>query len=316
MATFTPERTTGPWLDEHAKSWVDAGLLSARQAEAIRDFEHCTEPAAPPARLNLVTEVAAYVGSVLALMGGGAAVARSWNQLGFGIRLTVAVALAATGLVAGRWLVRLGEAGARRLGSFLWVIGAGGVAMASAVVAAEVEPSDDGWIVVAAGVPVMLLGLGLWRNLDRPLQLLTAVIGLGLTLGGVGAITGIPSWVGGLVVLALGLIVGELAIAHVLEPRLPAALIGGIGAYVGAMTLSDLDERLGSAVSLVVAVVMMAVALREHLTPLLAIGVLGALIATQALLATTFTGAAASLVVTLLGLGTLAVVIFRLRGTP
>lgn len=316
MAPLTSERSTGRWLDEHTRSWVDAGLLSADQADAIREFEHAVEQPSPPARLSLAAEVAAYVGSVLALMGGGAAVAESWERLGLGIRLAVAVALAAMGLAAGNWLVHLGEAGAQRLGSFLWVIGAGGVAMASAVVVAELDPSDGGWIAVAAGVPVTLLGLGLWRNSDRPLQLLTAVIGLGITFGGIGAITDIPAWVGGIAALVTGVVLAELAIVDVVQPRVPAVLIGAVGAYFGAMMLNELDQHLGATVGLVVAVAMIAVALREHLTPLLAVGVVGTLIATQELLATTFTGPAASLVVTLLGLATLAVVIFRLRATP
>ena len=59
---------------------------------------------------------------------------------------------------------------------------------------------------------------------------------------------------------------------------------------------------LGSATALVVAIMVVAYALREQMIPILVLGVLGSLIATQALLATTITGAASALVVTTLGL--------------
>ena len=61
-----------------------------------------------------------------------------------------------------------------------------------------------GWLPLLIGVPVLAIGLTLWRNLDRPLQFLTGAVGFALVLGGAGEITDLDVWHGGLVLLAIG----------------------------------------------------------------------------------------------------------------
>ncbi|MFC2153338.1 DUF2157 domain-containing protein [Actinomycetota bacterium] len=290
-----------PWLHEHVGSWRDAGIISREQAERIEDFElHGEAPA--PRRLTLVTEVAAYVGSVLAVMGGAAVVGSSWDDLSFGVQLGVGIAVMAVGFVTGTWLARFEEVGMQRLGRFLWAIGTGGVALFAFTVVAQIDPDEEGWIAAGVGVTVFGVSAVLWRNLDRPLQLLTTAIGFGVTLGALSALTDSPMWIASIVLLIIGGGLAAGAAMRRIQPRMIAVAVGTVAAYVGAFMLSETNERLGSAAALVVAIVVVAYALGDQMIPILVLGVLGSLIATQALLATTITGAASALVVTTLGL--------------
>lgn len=290
-----------PWLHKHVGSWREAGIITREQAERIEDFELRGEAPAQR-RLSLVTEVAAYVGSVLAVMGGAAVVGSSWESFSLAARLGVGLAVMVVGFWTGTWLVRFEEPGMERLGRFLWAIGIGGVALSAFAVMSEIDPDEEAWIAVGVGVAVFAVSAALWRNQDRPLQLLTGAIGLGVTLGALSGLVDSPLWVGSLVLLVLGSALAVGAALHHIRPRTIAVAVGAIAAYVGAFMLSDTNERLGSATALVVAIVVVAFALRDQMMPILVLGVLGSLIATQALLATTITGAASALVVTTLGL--------------
>jgi hypothetical protein len=290
-----------PWLHEHVGSWRDAGIISSEQADRIEEYElHGEVPA--QRRLSLVTEVAAYVGSVLALMGGAAVVGSSWEDFSFAAQLGVGLAVMAVGFWTGTWLARFEEVGMQRLGRFLWTIGTGGVALFSFTVMSEIDPDEEAWIAVGVGVAVLTVSGLLWRNKDRPLQLLTAAVGFGVTLGALSALVDAPMWSASLVLLVLGSALAAGAAVHRIRPDMIAIAVGAIAAYVGAFMLSETNERLGSATALVVAIVVVAYALRVQMIPILVLGVLGSLIATQALLATTITGAASALVVTTLGL--------------
>jgi hypothetical protein len=176
------------------------------------------------------------------------------------------------------------------------------VALCAFTVMSEIDLDDHAWIAVGVGLAVLAVSVLLWRNQDRPLQLLTAATGFGVTLGAAAALVDSPMWVGSLVLIILGSALAGGAAMHRIRPRMVAVGIGAVAAYVGAFMLSETSERLGSAMALLVAIALVSFALRDQMIPVLVIGVLGALIATQALLATTITGAASALVVTALGL--------------
>ncbi len=316
MAPSTLERKDGAWLEGHAHEWVAAGLISPDQAESIRHFEHLDEPVAPQ-RLTIATEVAAYLGSVLAIMGGAVAVGQSWDDLTVFGRVGIAALIALIGFLAGTWLMRFDEAGAARLGSYLWLLGTAGVAMGVAVVIDELDERPGGWLALGVGLPVLAIGLLLWRNLDRPLQFLTAAVGFGFSLGGIGALTDVKAWWGGIALLCVGLVVSAGAAVHRLQPRLIVVATGSFGAFIGGFMLSDYNRHLGPTVALLIAAAVVVFALNDRLVPLLVLGVIGALVATQALLATTFTGAISSMIVALIGLAIVVTAMMHTRGaTP
>jgi MFS family permease len=308
-----PERTTeSTWLDEHAERWLDQGLVTPDQVEAIRAYEQTETGTEVGPRFTLMAELAVYLGSVVALMSGTMIVGRSWESLTLAARVGIGLAIAALGFAAGARLIRLDdETRTRRLASFMWLIGTGGAALAAGTLADRADVQDPGWNLVIIGIPVLALGGALWRNLDRPLQVLTAAIGAGLVLGGSGALLSIPPWIGGILVWSAGVAIATAAVTQRLRPELYVLGVAAITAMIGALMLTDVSEVFGAAAATATAAGIVAVALARRRTPILVIGVLAFLQSLQGLLMTTLDGAVAALVVSVAGIAVVVVVLVR-----
>ncbi len=317
MISLFSKRTEQPdsdWLDEHAGHWVEHGLVTSDQVEAIRVFEHHEAPAPP--RLSIVAELAVYLGSVLALMSGAMMVGQSWEALRTGGQVAIGVAIAALGFIAGTRLIHLDDPGTRRLASFMWLIGTGGVALTTGVVVDTIGFDQPAWNVLIVGLPILAIGGALWRNLDRPLQVLTTAVGAGLTLGAVGALLSIPPWTGGIAVWLAALVVGALAVTQRLRPELYVLAVAAVAAMIGAAMLADESELVASIAATITAAGIVAVGLARHLVPILVIGVIAFLQGLQGLLLMTVNGALASAVVAVAGLAVVIVVIARSTRGP
>ncbi len=302
-------RTPSGWFDEHAGTWVEHGLVSNDQVEAIREFELASTSSA--ARLPIVAELAVYLGSVLALMSGAMIVAQTWDTMNLTVRVAIGVVLAALGFVAGARLIRLDDAGTRRLASFMWLIGTGGVALATGVLVDDAAFAEPGWNAILIGLPVLVIGGALWRNLERPLQVATTAIGAGLTLGGLGALAGIPPWTGGIIVWLTAVLLTALATSQRVRPELYVLAVAAVAAMLGAVMLADLSELAGAAAATVTAAGIVAVGLARHFVPILVIGVISFLQSLQGLLTTTLDGTMAAGFVAALGVTMVVVVIAR-----
>jgi hypothetical protein len=315
ITLFTP-RPNRPhdWLDDHAAAWVEHGLVSSDQIDAIREFEQ--EQAPEPPRLSVIAELAVYLGSALALMSGAMMVGQAWDSLGLGGQVGIGIAIALLGFVAGTRLLHLDDPGTRRLASFMWLVGTGGVALAAAALAASAEFEEPGWNVLIVGLPVTAAGALLWRNLERPLQVLTTAVGVGLTLGGIGALLSVPPWIGGILIWLTALAIGALATTQRLRPELYVLGVAAIAASIGALMLTDVSEILGPAAATVTAAGIVAVGLARHLVPILVIGVLAFLQALEGLLLATVSGAVAAMGVAVVGLAIVIVVIVRSTRGP
>ena len=319
MRSSTSLRSDEHGVGRRTQEWVAAGLISTDQADAIRRFERSTISPSVPAddteRLGLGAEVAAYLGSMLALMGGIVVVGQRWREMALLGRLGIAVAVAVVGLTAGAWLVHLGESATKRLGSLLWVVGVAGVALAIGVLLDGLD-ADAGTAALVIGVVVAVLGVELWRNEDRPLQLLTTAVGVGVASGGVVDVSNVPVWRAAFVVWPVAAVWFWAAATGRLRPRLVGLAAGFAGAMIGAAMLGDLDAHAGPAAATLTAAAVVVFALADHSQPVLVIGVIGFLVAVQTLLASTFTSVISSGLVTLIGLAIVVAVVLRARTPP
>lgn len=314
MAPSTLERRSLAWLDDHTREWVAEGLISDDQAGAIRHFEHLDEEIAEtlaPQRLTTVAEVAVYLGSVIAFAGGAAIIGPNWEALGLLGQVVLGLAIAAVGFVAGTWMVRLAEPGTTRLGSFLWAIGTGGVALAVAVVMQEIDPGEEGWIPLVIGIPVLAIGAALWRNLDRPLQLLTGVVGLVLIGAGLGSLVEINVLVASPILWGASLVFGVLAALGRIRPRLVALAVSSVGLMLASFMLGDESERLAAIVAVATAAGIVAYALVDRSWPLVAIGLVAFFLAMTMAMQTVLHGMGARLIAVAGGLLVVAAVAVR-----
>jgi hypothetical protein len=310
MANSALDRKTASWLDAHVREWVAADLISADQAAAVRRHERLEEPMVAP-RLTVVAEVASYLGSVIAIAGGAAIIGPSWDDLRFGGQLALTLTIAVVGFAAGAWLVDLGETGTLRLGWFLWVIGTGGAAMTAVVVTNWIDPREDAWFAVAIGLTVAVLGLGLWRNKDRPLQMLTAAGGSLVAYAGILQLTDVSVWIAAPVLQAGSVAFGAWAALDHVRPRLVALMASGVGLMVGALLYSDASERFSAIATVVSAALIVVFALFDRSWPIVALGLLGFFIGTTALMQAVLNNTLSRFVALVLGLLVVAYVAVR-----
>ena len=303
-----------PWLDEHLGAWRSAGLISDAQASALHDFEVARQATEPEVRLGPVAEAAAFIGTILALVGAGVGLGPQWGDIDLALRLAIAAALAAVGFLAGRWLIELGEPGTLRLGGFLWVLGTAGVALATGTLVNDVRP-DSPWVAVAVGLPAAAIGAALWHNRERPLQLLSAAVGLSIASGGVMALADLDGWHAAAPTFAVGAALWGATMRTTLHPLAVVRGLGGAAMVSGTFMVCDLTVRWGAALALVVAAGVIVLALRQSETLALVVGATGAFMAVQTLVQTTFHGPAGGAVLALAGLAMVVLVVARARAT-
>jgi hypothetical protein len=170
--------------------WVDAGLITADQADAIATFEETRQPSRPEPVVAPAVEALAYLGGVLLSVGAGMLVARVWEDLGTAGHLAIVGAAASVVGVVGL-LVGEAEPVAWRLRGFLWALSSGGIAAVAGLTAFEVLDASGEPVALAAAGIGGLSSLAYWQLRDRPLQHLVSFVGLAVSVG----VT--ISWVGG-----------------------------------------------------------------------------------------------------------------------
>jgi hypothetical protein len=311
-------RVDQTWLEDHASGWVRAGLITDEQAVAVQHYEKQLEeervqPQGRRAALALPGEVGAYVGIVVTLAGALVALHPHWQAIPLPAQLLLAAAVAVVGFGCGTWLVGIDEAGTRRLGMLLWVLGSAGTALGSALVVDAIGPGVEGRIALAAGLPLLITGLVLWRNLDRPLQMLTWMSGMGASVGGLGALLGLASWVIGCIgwMLAAGWWILTLRVS--VRPLIVARCLASVAALLSAFMLMEFDERVGALAATLTGAVIIGLALWTRMIPVLIMGALGTLLAAQTLVQTTLRGAGTGAVLVLGGLLMVVTIVLRLQ---
>lgn len=262
--------------------WVDAGIVSTEQGEEILALESVEGTSSSTAHdssrlaLSRVVEAASYLGIVVVSFASLLFLGNYWNRLGVAGHTCAAVLFAVAGLFGGVVVDQYGDAGARRLSGFLQLIGTAGAAMMTAVIIGPAAVGHHGLTLLCVGVVVLALSAALWRNRDRPLQFLSTLLGVALTLGAIDTVARLhptPSeaalfaWFSA---IALGLMSLQM-----LRPARTGIVVAEIGSFVGAFALSFPNHLGGVLLGVVSALCAVGIGFVLERPPIIVIGALG-----------------------------------------
>ena len=273
-------------LRNEAQRWVAVGIVSPEQADAIVRLEAGDGGGAPapewhvPAprdRLPLIAELISYLGIILVSASGALIIRRFWADLHVGGRLAVGVGVAAVGLVGGAVVSRLGDPGARRLGSFLWLCGTAGVGLVAGVAADTAGNHDQHTTVLCAGLAVLGVSVALWRNLDRPLQFLSTLVGAVMVTVGLGLVmhVSLTALEAGVIVWCAAVVLALLGWRRVLHPGPTVLIVGELGTLWGAVTIANSYTAFGLSLGASSAAAGVGLGLTLKRLPLVVVGILG-----------------------------------------
>jgi len=234
------------WRDK-ARHWVDAGVVSSAGGNRVVALESSESTASPhelrsqpdKPTLSPIVELMAYVGVVVVGLGSVLFVAPHWSGLGLAGHVSVALMFTVASLAGGLVVAQFGDAGARRLSGFLRLLGTAGAAMTTAAAVGPADVGHRGLALLCVGAVVLTLSAALWRNLDRPLQFLTTLLGVAITLGAVGILAHLhaTSTEVALLVWFFAMAVGLMSL-QMLRPASTALVTGELVSFVGAIALS------------------------------------------------------------------------------
>jgi hypothetical protein len=240
-----------------------------------------TEPAAEAPqgrrRISLLTEAVAYVGAILLLAGGIAAIGQRWNSIGGWGRVGVLAGAAAFFLLVGVVLYRVREPAIQRLVGVVWFLSVTGLAWAVGVAAHDVYRNRGAVTVLAVGVAVSLYSAALWLIRRRALQNAALFAGLVITICGI-IVTAAghgpaPPLAFGLALWGFGLAWAWLGWQRYVEP-IWVTMPSGVVLALVAPSLAAGDYGWMYAIGIATAAAAMAASVRLRNTPLLALGTL------------------------------------------
>lgn len=315
------DRTPLDGLRSRVHRWQEAGILTREQGEQILKFEGTPVsgvtlggvPAPATRRLSLVAELVSYLGVVLVLASGGVFVSRLWHGLGLWGRIGVGIVAALVGFIGGRIVSRWNEEGTTRLAWFFWLLGTGGVAMSTAVAMDRIGGHRVSWTLLVTGLVVLGVSVSLWRNLERPLQFLSSVVGFALIVAGIVQFTHRePSaFVIGSFIWVAGVALGLSALKYV-RPALLALLVAQGALFMGGMAMIASQGRLvGFMLGLLGAVAGVALGLTKRETPIVTAGIISFFVFVIRVLSYYLRGPGTILVAFVMGVALVGVVIWR-----
>lgn len=251
--------------------WIEAGLISSDEAEAIASFE--TAESVPG--LGFLAEGLGYVGAALAVGAGFLIAQNIWEDLSTAGRLSMIAALAVAMFGAG-WALRTRPVPAlQRLTDVLWVGATAATGAFAGLFGADVIGLVDEAIGVAVGLTSTVVGGVLWILRRRSLELIALAVGLLITV--MSATTMIFG--GDLSPVIFGSIIWGIGAAFFaaghfdrIAPVATAMVVGAVGIGFGSQVLSAEGDILGAAFAVVTAGALMVYAVRQRDDLMLAIG--------------------------------------------
>lgn len=310
-------------LSERLERWVASGVISAVQADQIRQIELLDNPPAVAERAgerrsSLISEALGYLGGVLLIAALIVITTWYWDDMAVGARLGLAGGTSLLALAGGVAApVRLRAAGGR-LRAVLWLVSVVTFAGFAGIFGADILDLSRGEdIVLLAAITTLPYAVVLCLRYSTAVQhavffgtviAATASAAAHLDFAN-GAEPGLGIWLASSIWFAL-------ALANVIPPQRAGYVLGAAGAVIGA--LATTGENWGHVLALVTvaALVAAAVLVGDHIV--LAIGAVGAAIALPQTL-TSFLPSAVAVPLGLVAVGLLLVIvavrIARGRGT-
>ncbi len=267
--------------------WVDAGLISDQQRQAIISFEvgppessvnrpvtpmspihiDVAQPSGRGRRIPPVAEALGYLGGLLAIIGLSMLVGKYWVDMASGGHLAVSGG-AAVALLAGGFLVReKADPALARLRWFVWIVATAATALFVLVLTRDSLGAKDNRIIALACVAsIAVLNAALWWWRERPMQQLVclvaavATVGLAVAEWSRDGYAGMAVWVVGGVLLAAGL--RQLTPLSVITE-----MVGAIAMTVGGALIAGDWRSLGLAILLLSSLALLAVAVVPGLAP-------------------------------------------------
>lgn len=264
----------GVGAGEPLTRWVEAGLLTAAQAQAIADYEAGTHPARPKPSVPPALEALGYLGGVLVAVGAAMLISQFWDDMGSLGHLSVAATTAVVTGVAGA-VVGEAEPVTWRLRGFLWALSSAAVAAVAGLFTSEVLGADDEPVVLAAAGLGALSSVAYWRLEDRPLQHLLAVVGAAVSVGVALSWAGAGGAVVGLTIWALGLGWAALASRDHVPPAPVGFLLGAALTLVAPTIVGSQLEWLAPILGVVTAAGWVVIGVARDELIALAPGLLG-----------------------------------------
>jgi hypothetical protein len=190
--------------------------------------------------------------------------------------VSVALTVTVAGLAGGFVISQSGDAGARRLGGFLRLLGTAGAAAATAIAFGSKSDHHHGITLFCVGVVVMGVSAAMWRNLDRSLQFLSTLLGVALTLSGLGIVAHLHATSSeiSLLVWFFCAAIGLMSL-QMLRPAPAALIVAEIGCFVGAFALSFPNHLGGVLLGLLSALSAVGVGFALERAPIIVIGAVG-----------------------------------------
>jgi hypothetical protein len=148
--------------------------------------------------------------------------------------------------------------------------------MTTAVAVGPKVEGHRGLALLCVGVVVLALSASLWRNLDRPLQFLSTLLGVALTLSAVETVAHLratPTEVA-MFVWLFSTAVGLMGL-QMLRPAPTALLVGELGSILGALALSFPDHLGGILLGLASMLLAVAVGFALERPAMIVIGAVG-----------------------------------------
>ena len=227
-------------------------------------------------RISLLTEAVAYVGAILVLAGGAAAIGQRWNSIGDWGHVGVYAGAATFFLLVGIIVRRVHEAAIQRLVGVVWFLSVAGVAGAVGFATHEVYGNTDAVTALAVGVAVALYAAALWLVRRRALQNVALFAGLVVTICGIIATVGhgsAPSLAFALALWMFGLAWAGLGWRRYVEPLWVTIPSGVILALIAPSAAAG-EHGWVYAIAIATAAAVMAASIPLRNTPLLALGTL------------------------------------------